>query len=94
MNFNNPKVRQRMIEHITFAVTSVTAAIPDREIPILSDTDKTFAEMTDALRNPIIMQVLQFTLNLDNRLKNSLNYDKHSLLPDGKTIPPEGLLEE
>ena len=83
-----------MMEHINFAVSAVTAAIPDREANTTFDTDNTLTEMTNALRNPIIMEVLRFTLSLDGRLKNSLNYDKTSILADGKTLPLDALLEE
>jgi len=94
MNFNDKKVRQRMMEHIGFAVSSVTAAIPDQITDVMSSGDKTMIDMTNALRHPIIMEVLRFTLSLDGRLKNSLNYDKTSILADGKTLPLDALLEE
>ena len=50
--------------------------------------------MTNALRNPIIMQVLSFTLNSDFRLKNSLVYDKTYIFPDGKQISLDAFIEE
>ena len=80
MNFNDVKVRQAVWEHITFAVSAVTAAIPD--VTAESSSDKMVSDMTNALRNPIIMQVLQFSLNLDYRLKNSLLHNREGSLDD------------
>ena len=83
MDFNNPKVRQVVLEHIRFAVDVVEAAIPDSSIMATdSSADRAMTEMVNALRNPIIMQVLQFTLVLDYRLKNSLLYNTNQSLED------------
>ena len=69
MNFNNPQVRARVISHINFAVGAVHAAFTD--IPEIKDPDLR-AVVQQSLGNPIIMQLLSFTLNLDYELKNTL----------------------
>ena len=74
MDFNNPQVRQRVSNHIMFAISAVSAAIPD----ILEDATQgsdveVMRQMANNLRNPIIMQLLSFTLNLDFKLKNTLS---------------------
>ena len=73
MDFNNPQVRQRVVEHILFAVQSVGAAFPLPETPARISEEEFIREFTIQLRNPIIMQVLSFTLALDHELKNTLS---------------------
>lgn len=77
MNFNNPEVRARVVEHIQFATAAAEAAFPE---------DKSSPEEVRALRSslriPIILQLLSFTLNLDFRLRNSLE-------PAMDLAPPE-----
>ena len=68
MEFNNPQVKLRVMGHINFAVEAVNAAFAD--VPKVKDADT--QAMVQQLRNPIIMQVLSFTLNLDYELKNTL----------------------
>ena len=81
MDFNNPKVRQAILEHIAFATSAVASVFPDVSPAELSE-DKIENAMAKALRNPIIMQVLQFTLSLDYRLRNSLLYNQVDSLED------------
>ena len=74
MDFNNPQVRQRVMQHINFAVGSVAAAMPvDENIYGDNEEAKLAYQMAMQLRNPIIMQILSFTLNLDHVLKNTLS---------------------
>lgn len=73
MNFNDPEIRQRVISHITFAIQAVHVAIPDiKENSTEATEEKMMRDVVNGLRNPIIMQLLSFTLNLDYELKNSL----------------------
>lgn len=88
MNFNNPKVRQRMIEHITFAISSVTAAIPDSEISAFTEGTM-IGHLTDGLRNPIIVTVLSYTLALDNNLRNSMRWNEGDIVDTGPGTPKE-----
>ena len=74
MDFNNPQVRQQVSNHIMFAISAVSAAIPDIPEDATQGSDVEFQrQIANNLRNPIIMQVLSFTLNLDHELKNTLS---------------------
>ena len=68
MNFSDRKVRARVMTHITFAVESATAGFADLE----KEEDKEIKAILETLKVPVIMQVLNFTLNLDYQLKNTL----------------------
>lgn len=73
MDFNNQQIRLRVIEHINFAVKSVASAMPLTESDYgTGEEGKIAYQMALQLRNPIVMQLLAYTLNLDYELKNTL----------------------
>ena len=84
MDFNSQPVRLRVLEHINFAVQSVTKAMPlDEGSYGNGEEGKLAYQMALQLRNPIIMQMLAFTLSLDYELKNTL-VGKPQIIEEGK----------
>ena len=73
MDFNNQQVKQRVVQHILFAIQSVNSVFPVADkVEDLDKENRFLEQIAHQLRNPIIMQILNFTLNLDYELKNSL----------------------
>ena len=66
MNFNNPKVRQRILEHLVFATSSVTAVRQE-----ISDNQE-LETLVRALEVNLALTILNYTLQMDYKLKNSL----------------------
>lgn len=79
MKFNDPVVRARVAAHVTFAIETATFAFAQTPEPVNTD-ERMVKVLSEHMQMPIILQLLNFTLNLDYRLKNTLTgLDKEQL---------------
>ena len=70
MEFNDSRVRARFLEHLTFATETVSIhnTIASRE----TAADPEIEALVQGMQVNLILTVLNYTLALDFRLKNSL----------------------
>ncbi len=66
INLQDPKVKERMVKHILFAVDVVQATVQTPE------ADKEIKPVLESLKLNVVLTVLNFTLAQDWELKNSL----------------------
>jgi len=76
MNFQDPKVRQAVYDHLKFAFESVQSVMPPRYAAHQNtkggEDTKAMYQVADNMRIALIGQILSFTLARDYRLANSL----------------------
>ena len=77
MNLNDPKVRQRVIGHVQFAIQTTNAALGVEKLSenptVVSDTEKQMVmALAQAVQSPIIVALLNYTISRDYELSNTL----------------------
>ena len=66
MNFNDRAVRERFISHLRFAIETVDAVTQDK------GNANEIEQVVKGMNVALVLAILNYTLVLDNRLKNSL----------------------
>ena len=77
MNLNDPKVRQRVMSHVQFAIQTANAALGVEKLledsPSTSDVEKQMvATLAQTVQSPIIIALLNYTMGKDFELGNAL----------------------